>query len=62
MLEEPEIACPYCGETITVVVDCSAGSQRYIEDCFVCCQPIELIIEVAADGRLAEIRAQAENG
>lgn len=61
MLEEPTVTCPYCGEPITVVVDCTAGNQRYVEDCFVCCQPIELAITVAADGSLAGIEAQPEN-
>jgi len=61
-LEEPTVSCPYCGETITVLVDCSVGPQRYIEDCFVCCQPIDLIIDVDGDGGLAGIQALAENG
>lgn len=61
-LEEPSVTCPYCGEVITVLVDCSAGPQRYVEDCFVCCQPIELVIYVDIDGGLAGIEAHAENG
>ena len=36
------IQCPYCGESIEVQVDTSAGEQNYIEDCQVCCRPIEL--------------------
>jgi 2-keto-3-deoxy-L-fuconate dehydrogenase len=28
------------------LVDCSAGSQRYIEDCPICCRPIEFQAEV----------------
>jgi len=61
-LEEPSVTCPYCGEAITVLVDCSAGPQLYVEDCFVCCQPIELVIHVDIDGSLAGIEAHAENG
>ena len=61
MLEEAAVTCPYCGETITVLVDCSAGPQRYVEDCFVCCQPIELIIDVDNEGGLAGIDARPEN-
>jgi len=34
--------CPHCGERISVVLDLSAESQRYIEDCEVCCNPIEI--------------------
>lgn len=36
-----QINCPYCGETIECTLDVSAGPQAYIEDCSVCCRPIE---------------------
>lgn len=44
------VQCPYCGETFDTVVDLSSGSTSYIEDCQVCCQPIEFELEVADDG------------
>ena len=62
MLEEHTVTCPYCAEPIVLVVDCSAGNQRYVEDCFVCCQPIEVAVEIDADGTLTHIDAVAENG
>jgi len=34
--------CPYCWETISMLVDTSVRQQTYIEDCEVCCNPIEL--------------------
>ena len=34
--------CPYCGETISMVLDTSVRGQTYIEDCEVCCQPVEI--------------------
>jgi hypothetical protein len=50
--QEPvDITCPYCGEPITLLVDCSAGSQEYIEDCQVCCRPISLQINIDKYGR-----------
>jgi hypothetical protein len=52
MLEFVNIHCPYCGEGFETSVDCSAGSQNYIEDCAICCRPIELRIRVHADGAL----------
>ncbi|NZA24945.1 CPXCG motif-containing cysteine-rich protein [Luteimonas sp. SJ-92] len=47
-----DIACPYCGETIQLAVDGSAGDQRYVEDCQVCCRPIEVSVDLDADGGL----------
>tara|TARA_R110000782_G_scaffold207855_6_gene296337 strand:+ start:2398 stop:2589 length:192 start_codon:yes stop_codon:yes gene_type:complete len=40
------IACPYCGEKIEIVIDCSVSEQHYIEDCEVCCRPITLSVSV----------------
>lgn len=48
-LDEHRISCPFCAETITILVDASAGSQDYIEDCQVCCRPIQVRV-TAADG------------
>ena len=50
MLPMQDIDCPYCGETISLVLDASAGAQRYIEDCQVCCRPITVDLDVDADG------------
>jgi hypothetical protein len=44
------VQCPYCGESFDTAVDWSAGAFRYIEDCHVCCQPIELAGDVDDDG------------
>lgn len=41
--------CPYCGEPIELVVDASAGSASYIEDCPVCCRPMQVETEVTED-------------
>jgi hypothetical protein len=38
-------------------VDPSAGSFRYVEDCQVCCQPIELEGEVDEAGTLISVTA-----
>jgi transcription elongation factor Elf1 len=39
---EHAFACPYCGETISMVLDLSVPAQSYVEDCEVCCRPIEV--------------------
>jgi len=57
-LPEHRIHCPFCGEAISIVVDLSAGSQAYIEDCQVCCQPMQITIDVD-DSDLLSVRAEA---
>jgi hypothetical protein len=52
------VQCPYCGEPFDTLVDLSAGSASYIEDCQICCRPIELGLEVAADGGLTSVSAR----
>lgn len=34
--------CPYCGDEISFVLDLSVEEQKYIEDCEICCNPIEV--------------------
>ena len=52
------IQCPYCGEPFDTPVDASAGSSSYIEDCQICCRPIEISIDVSAQGTLDSVNAQ----
>jgi hypothetical protein len=56
-LVDREITCPWCWESVTIELDLSAGGQGYIEDCHVCCQPIEIAFEVN-DGELGNLRAE----
>jgi len=49
-LEELAIQCPYCWQTIQVLIDCSVEAQEYIEDCQVCCRPIVFDVLVDDDG------------
>ena len=50
-LEELAVQCPYCWQTIQVLIDCSVEAQEYIEDCQVCCRPIVFDVLVDDDGR-----------
>ncbi|HIC30519.1 MAG TPA: CPXCG motif-containing cysteine-rich protein [Flavobacteriaceae bacterium] len=34
--------CPYCWETISMLLDTSVRKQTYVEDCEVCCNPIQI--------------------
>ena len=61
LLEERDVHCPYCGESFSISIDCSAGNQQYIEDCYVCCSPIIFNIEVDMESNLIYIKTQREN-
>jgi len=39
---EHHFQCPYCWQDISMLLDPSVGNQTYIEDCEVCCNPIQL--------------------
>jgi hypothetical protein len=44
-------SCAYCGESMVIEVDPSAGSaQEYVEDCQVCCSPNVLTVHFLDDG------------
>lgn len=47
-LHEEQVTCPYCWESITLMVDPSE-SQTYTEDCFVCCRPILVNADIEGD-------------
>ena len=49
---EETVQCPYCGESIGVLVDHSVPLQNYIEDCQVCCRPINFRVAVDVDGNV----------
>lgn len=49
-LVEESIYCPFCGEPISVLIDCSVPEQEYIEDCQVCCKPIDFMVTVDESG------------
>ena len=49
-VEPVGIGCPYCGEAIELLVDCSVQKQSYIEDCEVCCRPIDIDVTLDEHG------------
>lgn len=48
--------CPYCWEDISMLLDPSV-STSYVEDCEVCCNPIEVSTSFS-DGNLENFRAR----
>ena len=41
-MEEHFFQCPYCWEEISMLLEPSNQEQQYIEDCEVCCRPIQI--------------------
>jgi hypothetical protein len=56
--EFARVQCPYCGEAFETRIDASTGSATYVEDCQVCCQPIEMELRVTDDGTSNELIAR----
>ncbi|NIM69861.1 MAG: CPXCG motif-containing cysteine-rich protein [Xanthomonadales bacterium] len=54
------VCCPYCGEPLELLIDCSVAEQRYIEDCQVCCRPMQVHCE-AADAGQPSVRVLRED-
>lgn len=44
-MEEYFFQCPYCWEEISMLMDPQVSQQIYVEDCEVCCNPIELTVK-----------------
>lgn len=49
------VQCPYCGEWIELPVDPAATGQRCVEDCPVCCRPIEVRQHAGVEGDYLEV-------
>ena len=45
-LIETTVQCPYCWESFSLLIDGSVECQEYVEDCEVCCRPIDFIVEI----------------
>jgi len=50
-----ELQCPWCGEAYGSMLDLTDASRSYIEDCQVCCRPIEVRLEVSERGALESV-------
>ena len=51
-------SCPYCGAQIELLVDWSAGKQAYVEDCEICCRPMNLKIAIEHWGPMSTLKWQ----
>jgi len=50
-LTEHPVACPYCWETFSILLDSIDGIVEYIEDCQVCCHPIQFRITLEPEDK-----------
>ncbi|WP_296317908.1 CPXCG motif-containing cysteine-rich protein [Winogradskyella sp. UBA3174] len=57
-MDEYFFQCPYCWEQVSMLIDVSQTSQSYIEDCEVCCNPIQISVSIENQ---EVISFQAEN-
>ena len=55
--EELMFACPYCFQNISFLCEELYGNQSYIEDCEVCCQPIQIKYTVK-DGEIQSFETE----
>lgn len=55
------VECPYCGARVELLLDSGGGPlQRYVEDCEICCRPLDLRVSWDAEGR-ASVEAYTED-
>jgi transcription elongation factor Elf1 len=50
--------CPHCWQTISMILDLSIEDQSYVEDCEVCCNPVQ-INYTAEDFEIKEFEANS---
>ncbi|MEM6639129.1 MAG: CPXCG motif-containing cysteine-rich protein [Pseudomonadota bacterium] len=48
-LTEHVVTCPHCWEPHRLFIDTSAGSTSYVEDCQVCCHPMDITLSIHGD-------------
>lgn len=49
-LHRQALECPYCGEPVTGEAETGVGPHQFVEDCPVCCRPIEYRLDALQDG------------
>jgi len=58
METEHFFTCPYCWQPISMILDLSVEEQTYVEDCEVCCRPIQIGYKVE-NGELEDFWADS---
>ena len=55
--ETVSVLCPFCGQPVELLIDTTIPHQQYVEDCEVCCNPMEFSMR-CAEGILLEFEVQ----
>jgi len=58
LIVEAEVTCPHCGEVFPLQIDTSQSEQSLIEDCTVCCRPMNLTIR-SEPGTIVDLVCEA---
>jgi len=54
-LKQMCLSCPYCGEPFELFLEPSEAAQRYVEDCSVCCRPVDVNIHPSGRNDSVEV-------
>ena len=60
-LIEQDVSCPYCGESIGLLIDQKEAGQRYIQACQVCCKPITFNVSTSREGLSVSVHDENES-
>lgn len=61
-LFDKTITCPYCWESFFIFIEPSSEvGESYVEDCYVCCRPIEIYVASKSD-EMVDIRINRIEG
>jgi len=55
--EEVFFNCPYCFESVSFLLETEYGAQSYIEDCEVCCRPIDMSYQTH-EGQVTQVQVE----
>lgn len=54
------VQCPYCGETTEIDIEPLEEAQSLIQDCEVCCRPIQYEVTMNADDEIEVVASRSE--
>ena len=54
------VMCPYCGESVELLVDGTLPQQEYVEDCEICCRPMVVTVDATAAEPIVDVRRENE--